>query len=337
MTPLGVIWYFLAALLLSLFAMLDGFDLGAGILYGASPEAARRERILGSISPIWNGNEVWLIAGMGSLLAAFPPVYSSLLSSLYLPVMLVLVGIVLRACGVELRSKVSSPVLVRFLEGCVFLGSLIPAWATGLVAGNVLLGFPLDKDGNLAGSFLFFLRPYALLWSCASTAAFVLHGALFVALKSEDEDRAALLVSARKALLALLVIGVLGVVSAPLFLSDRLARASSLPVSGLLFLLLLGAYVGVALLIRRKSPGAAFAASFVGIAAAAATAASLLFPTLLPSTLGAANDLTIANAASADKSLAAMLVIAAVGVPLIAVYVIVAYRVFRGKAATIHY
>ena len=312
--------------------VLDGFDLGAGFVYGLYRDPERKRALLASISPVWSGNEVWLLAGLGSLLAAFPPVYSALLSSLYVPVILVLMAIVFRACGVELRSKTENPFLLRLFDLSIFLGSLLPAWAIGLVAGNVLLGFPLDASGSLQGSALFFLNPFSLAASLASLAAFTLHGLVYTAMKNEGAHREAFGAAATKAfrVFAVLVIACVAIGSATL--SQRYAASQARPLFWVFAILFVIGYSGVPMDLRAKRMGGAFAASAIGLVSVVGMSASLLYPRLLPSRLGAEGDLDVARAASADPSLKAMLIIALVALPLVAIYSFVAYRSFKGKA-----
>ncbi len=333
MSFLAILWFCLVAFLLAVFAVLDGFDLGAGILYGLEKDGERKKRILASISPVWSGNEVWLLAGLGSLLAAFAPAYSALLSSLYVPVILVLMAILFRAFGVELRTKTDNPALIRLFDLLIFIGSAIPAWGIGLVAGNVLVGFPLDAGGAVQGSWLFFLNPFALGTSLASLASFTLHGATYVALKSEAQDRAVFLGRSMKALAAFAALAVACAVASPFALSARFASSPSLLGFWIFAVLGLVGYSGVFSDLRAKRAGGSFMASAIGLLSIVGMSASLLFPVLIPSRLGKENGITILSAAASDKSLAVMLVLALVGVPLIVIYTIIAYRSFRGVAA----
>jgi cytochrome d ubiquinol oxidase subunit II len=337
MTLLSIIWFGLAALLLAVYSVTDGFDLGAGIVYGFTKDAGRKKRILSTISPIWSGNEVWLLAGIGSLLAAFPPVYSALLSSLYVPVILVLMALVFRAGGVELRTKVEGPRLARFLDGCILAGSLVPAWGIGLAAGNVLLGMPLDAEGAVKGSWLFFLNPFSIVAGFASLAAFAVHGLAYVATKTRGEDREAFVGFAITSLGIFAVIVAALAVSSVFLLHARFAASQALVGFWIFAALAVVGYMGVFMDLRARRIGGAFAASAIGLLSIVGMSACLLFPVMIPSNLGAANDLVVANAASSDRSLLAILVLAAIGVPLIAVYTIVAYRSFRGQAKPAEY
>jgi cytochrome bd ubiquinol oxidase subunit II len=331
MTVLSILWFVLAAVLFAVYAVADGFDLGAGMTYAFMKTDEGRGKILAAISPIWNGNEVWLLAAIGSLLAAFPPVYAALLSSMYVPVMLVLVALIFRATGIELRGKAKSPALGKFFDVTIAVGSFIPAWAIGLVAGNVLIGFPLEPEGVMKGNFLAFLNPFALLASLASLAAFGLHGLLFLAMKSDNSFRENLVRNARRLFLAVAVTIIAGGAVSPAALAGRFASSKALPFFWVFACLAIIGYVGVWIYLKATRYGLAFASSGVAIASLCGAAAALLYPALLPSSLAAANDLTVANSASSDSSLLVMLVVTLIALPLIAVYTFVAYRSFRGK------
>ncbi len=329
MTLLAIIWFGLAALLLAVYAVLDGFDLGVGILYGFMPKGEPRRAALESISPIWNGNEVFLLAGVGSVLAAFPIAYGSLLSGMYIPVMLTLVGLIFRAAGIELRTKAEHKGLAGLLDALILIGSLIPAWAIGVVAGNVLVGFPIDASGYPVSDFLGYLNPFALFGGLISIAAFVLHGLVWLNLKLSGAVRE----QVRKTFLPVWIVvaaflavaavwGMLGVVRAE-------NAAHTIP--GLVVVVV--ALVALLLAFRADKAGWAFIASAVVLVGAVASCALALFPLVIPSRLDPKFDITVASAASSDTSLGAMLVIALIGVPLVVVYVVVLYRTFRKKVS----
>jgi cytochrome d ubiquinol oxidase subunit II len=331
MSILAIVWFGLAALLFAVYAVTDGFDLGAGILYGLTKDAERRRLVLATISPIWSGNEVWLLAAVGSLLAAFPAAYASLLSSLYIPVVLFIVAVLFRALGVELRGKTDSPFLLRLFDFFIPAGSAVQAWAVGLVAGNVLVGLPLDTSHNLSGSWLFFLNPWALGTGFLSLAAFTLHGSLYAAAKGEGAHRDATLAFARRTFIVTAFFLVIGAIGFPLFVGARTGGPVTLAVFGVLCAFAVAGYVGAFLELRKARPMRAFAASALGIAALAGASAAWLFPVLIPSTLDVANAITVANAASSERSLSTILVLAGIAIPLVAIYTAIAYRSFRGK------
>jgi cytochrome d ubiquinol oxidase subunit II len=328
MTLLAIIWFGLAALLLAIYAMLDGFDLGVGMLYGFLPRGEARRKVLSTISPVWNGNEVFILAGVGSILAAFPLAYGALLSGMYIPVILTLVGLIFRAVGIELRTKTPDGRLGGLLDLMVCVGSLIPAWAIGVVAGNVLAGFPIDQSGYPVADFLGYLNPFALLGGFVSIAVFLLHGLAWLNLKLPAGQGAALkpVFLPVWAVAAVLLAGM--AVWAAFGVNRAGGTAQAIP--GLI--VVAAGCVGSLLAFRAGRSGWSFISSLALIAGTVAAAAGSLFPVVLPSKLDPANSITIASSAVTDSSLLVMLVIALIGVPLIAVYVFTLYRTFRNRS-----
>ena len=190
---LANIWFFLVAFLLTGYVILDGFDLGAGVLYPFLGKSEDDKAVIrASIGPVWDGNEVWLITGAGAIFAAFPLVYAMTFSGFYLAIMLVLFGLILRAVSLEFRHRDTSWKAVW--DGAFFVGSLVPSLLVGVALGNVIRGVPMDAQGNYIGTFLDLLNPYSLLVGVTGLALIVQHGAAWLALKSEGELHARALV-----------------------------------------------------------------------------------------------------------------------------------------------
>jgi len=179
------IWYLLIGVLVTGYAILDGFDLGVGVL---SPFVARndgeRRLLLNAIGPFWDGNEVWLLTGGGALFAAFPHAYATVFSGFYLALMLVLFALIVRAVSFEFRSKVESEGWRRVWDWVFFVGSLLPALLTGVAVGNVMRGVPLDAQMEFTGNFLTLLNPFSLLVGLTGLAMFITHGAIYLVVKT---------------------------------------------------------------------------------------------------------------------------------------------------------
>ena len=176
------LWFVLVGVLLTGYAVLDGFDLGAGVLYPFIARTdAEKNLIRGSIGPVWDGNEVWLLTGGGALFAAFPAVYASTFSGFYLAIMLVLFGLILRAVSIEYRGRDEG--FKRLWDAAFFVGSLLPALLVGVAVGNVIRGIPLDAHGDYTGTFFQLLNWYSLLIGLLGLCAIVTHGAAWLALK----------------------------------------------------------------------------------------------------------------------------------------------------------
>src|SRR5262245_21566450 len=184
---LRVIWFVLLGFLLAGYAILDGFDLGVGMLHLCVRKDSERRALLASIGPLWDGNEVWLVASAGATFGAFPEVYATALSAYYLPFMTLLAALLLRAVAVEFRSKSDSPHWRSFWDVTFSLSSFLIAFLFGVAVGNSLLGLPIGPDHEFAGGLLDLLRLYALLVGVFAVATFAMHGALYLYLKVEGE------------------------------------------------------------------------------------------------------------------------------------------------------
>ena len=326
MEPLALTWYILAALLFGAFVLADGFDLGAGILYGFERNADRRERMLRAIAPVWGGSEIWLLAGMAALLVAFPSVYSTFLGSMAPLIIAVLAALLFRALGIELRIRIASRRLGGVLDALIVVGSIVPALAVGLVGANLLQGLPVDSRGVMQGGVRVLFGSFSILGALASGTAFALHGALFLGMRTSGEFRAEIEGWSMTLLAVLAVLLVAGGVWSRSVLRARYVTSLAMPLFWGVMVLGLGAYASVWVDIRFERRTAAFVGSCVGISSIAVCSASLLFPMMIPSTLDPAASLTVGNAASDAKSLRGLLLGALGAIPLILVYVFVSYR-----------
>ncbi|MBP6874577.1 MAG: cytochrome d ubiquinol oxidase subunit II [Candidatus Eisenbacteria bacterium] len=330
-SALQIAWFLLIAVLIGGYAVLDGFDLGAGILHLFRRKDRDRRVIARAIGPVWDGNEVWLITGGGALFAAFPSVYATVFSGLYLALFAVLAALIARAAGIEFRSKETSPGWVRFWDLCFGLGSLLPALLLGVAVGNILRGLPIDARGFYTGTFLGLLSPYALLIGILSLVMFICHGALYLAAKTDGEFQSWL----QRVALRLWIVWVLlhGFASfATALVSPWLfSQAAGRPLTWVVFLLFLAALLSVPLALRRARFSFAFSGSSVAIASAIVLAALGLYPRLVPSRTHLDHSLTIANASASTLTLKTMFIVALIGMPIVIGYTIYVYRVFRGK------
>jgi cytochrome d ubiquinol oxidase subunit II len=179
---LNVIWYVLVGVLFTGYAMLDGFDLGVGVLQLFVRKDEHRRLFLNSIGPVWDGNEVWLVTGGGALFAAFPEAYATVFSGFYLPFMLLLCSLIFRAVAIEFRSKEEWTWWRQFWDVAFSAGSLLASLLIGVAMGNIVRGIPLDGDHEFAGSFLGLLNPYALLMGVTTVLLFAMHGAIYLAM-----------------------------------------------------------------------------------------------------------------------------------------------------------
>jgi cytochrome d ubiquinol oxidase subunit II len=328
---LNTVWFLLIAVLLAGYAILDGFDLGVGVLHLFARDDRERQVHVLAIGPVWDGNEVWLITGGGALFAAFPAVYATAFSGMYLALVVVLVALIARAVALEFRGAVAAPRWRRAFDWAFGIGSLVPSLLFGVAVGNVLRGVPLTAGGEWAGSFVGLLNPYSLLIGLVTLSLFVMHGALWLWLKSEGALAERMARWALRAYGAFAVIyGVatgLTIAAAPYLFATVLGR----PVFWVVLVVLVAALAAIPVAIRRGKELAAFLASATTIVAMVALAGLSLYPRLLPARGALEHSLTAYNASSSPATLKAMLVIALIGMPMVLVYTTVIYRIFRGK------
>ena len=328
---LNTTWFLLIGFLLAGYAVLDGFDLGVGVLHLFARDDRSRRIYMNAIGPVWDGNEVWLLAGGGALFAAFPIVYATVFSGLYLAVMLLLFALIFRAVSLEFRSQVDSRAWQRFWDWAFGLGSLVPAVLYGVVMGNVLRGLPVDADGALNVSFLALLNPYSLLIGAFSLLTFVMHGAAFLSLKTEGDLQERMARSTIGAWMAVVVLCPAATVATFFTAPFLLDGTVSSPIFWILFAVLLGAGVSIPVAVHGKQFTRGFLASAAAIVSIIGLMALSLYPRMVPSSTDLANSLTIYNASSTPRTLTVTLVIALVGMPLVVGYTAWVYKIFAGK------
>ena len=325
-----VIWFILWGVLWAVYFMLDGFDLGTGML---APFIAANEEeknaALNSIGPFWDGNEVWLLTAGGATFAAFPTTYALMFSYLYTALLLLLFSLILRGVALEFRGKADGAGWRRAWDTCLFLGSLLPALLFGVAFGNIFMGLPMDA-GGYHGSLLALLNPYGLLTGVLFVLLFLMHGALWISISikagGQLKDRAAkaangiwyALLAAAAAFLAYTAFATKLYVNyrkAPVMLV--LPAAAVLALLAVKFLALKGRYMR------------AFAASCITVLAVTFTGVAGLFPNLIPSSIDPASSLTIFNSSSSAMTLKIMTAVAVVFVPIVILYQIWVYRVLH--------
>lgn len=332
MTVLGILWFILIAVLIAGYFVLDGFDLGSGVL---SPFVAKTEKekaiVRRAIGPTWDGNEVWLLTAGGALFAAFAPAYATTFSGFYLAIMLVLFGLIVRAVSLEYRSHDSK--WGKVWDALFFLGSLLPALLFGVAIGNVLAGIPMNANGDYIGiPLLGLVTPFTLLCGLLGLSLILTQGATWIALKapkpSDLQNRAARL---RRPLAAVSVV-LFAVLSVYTFVGIKPAMDPTLDVLRWIAAALF-AVVLIFVLVKGSADSESDLTVFIASSASAVFLivlfAASMFPNLVIATVGA--NITIATAASSDLALAWMTGITAVGLPLVLIYHVLIYRTFRGR------
>jgi cytochrome d ubiquinol oxidase subunit II len=328
---LNTIWFLLVAVLLSGYAILDGFDLGVGVLHLFTKDEHEKRVNINAIGPVWDGNEVWLLTGGGALFAAFPVVYATVFSGFYIALMLLLFALIFRAVSFEFRGKVESVKWKGIWDYAFGLGSLLPAVLFGVAIGNILRGIPLDENGIFTGNFFMLLNPYSILVGILSLVLFTMHGSIYMTLKSSGNQLGRMKNIAPRLWIAFVTLYVLVTIYSMFEAGYLFESVLSNPLFWILFILMLAAIIYLPVTLKSEKFSRAFFTSSLIIACMMGLMAVSLFPRLVPSVTDLAYSLTIYNASSTGRTLFTMLIIALIGMPFVIGYTIFIYRVFKGK------
>ena len=334
-TILGIdyptLWFLVVGALFSGYAILDGFDLGAGAWHLFFRDDKSRRIALNAVGPVWDGNEVWLVIGGGALFAGFPEAYATLFSAMYIPFILFLGFLIFRAVSIEFRGKEPMKWWRNTWDLAYSLSSAMLALLLGVVLGNVLIGISMNEQYVFEGNWLQFLNPYALSVGLTTLALFMVHGAIYLTMKTEGrlfEQVARLL---RRSILffvaTFLLVSVISVFYFP-HLTDRFIA------NPILFGVPLLAFLSIANVPRLASKGKytrAFFFSALSISFLLILVAIELYPVILLDRGDLENSMSIYAAASSEKALGIMLTITAIGFPLVVAYTVFVYRTFWGK------
>ncbi|MBC34437.1 MAG: cytochrome d ubiquinol oxidase subunit II [Bacteroidetes bacterium] len=324
-------WFLVVGAVFSGYAILDGFDLGAGALHLFFKKDESRRIALNAVGPVWDGNEVWLIIGGGTLFAGFPILYATLFSAMYIPFMLFLLAIIFRAVSIEFRSKEPMKWWRNTWDIGYSVSSILIAFLLGVVLGNVLQGMPIDSNFEFEGSWLMFLNPYALLVGITTVLLMTVHGAIYLCLKTEGK----LFEKVEKLLLRAIIGFVVFFILVSIYSLAYIPHLSddfrsniwlyAVPVIAILSI------ANIPRLATKRRFKMAFVFSALTFSVLLVLVAIELYPALLLSTSDPANTLTVYNAVASDKSLGIMLLFVAIGVPLVLSYTIIIYKTFWGK------
>jgi cytochrome d ubiquinol oxidase subunit II len=328
---LNIVWFGLVGILLTGYAILDGFDLGTGALHLLTRKDEHRRLLLNAIGPVWDGNEVWLVTGGGALFAAFPEVYATVFSGFYTAFMLLLFALIFRAVAIEFRGKQPMAWWRRMWDGSFAVASIACSLLLGVAFGNIVWGIPLDARREFAGSFVSLLHPYALLVGVTTVALFMMHGAIYIVLKTEGELQALVRGWVNNCIIFFVICYGITTMATLLYVPHMTRHIVVHPALFAVPLLTMLAIANIPREIHHGREFLAFLSSGATIAGLMALVAVGVFPYMVLSRPVADYSLTIYNAASSPKTLFIMLIIAAIGVPIVLAYTTSIYYIFRGK------
>ena len=335
------IWFIFVALMVTMYVLLDGFDLGAGAVHlFAARDDRERRTIIRAIGPVWDGNEVWLIAAAGTLFFAFPTLYASGFSGFYLPLIIVLWLLMIRGLSIELRGHISDPMWASFWDAAFFVGSSLLAVFFGAALGNVVRGVPLDESGYFFQPLWTNFSPfsgtpgildwYTVLIGLLALTTLIVHGSNFIAVKTEDDLNARSRRIARRFSFATILLTLLAT-PATFWVSPEMLRSfDERPYGCVLPLVAVAGLIGMVYFSLRGRDREAFLSSSAYIVGMLTSTVFGVYPNVLPA-VDPSNSLTVQNASVSTYGMAVGLVWWSIGMVLAVVYFTVIYRLFRGK------
>ncbi|MBD3336257.1 MAG: cytochrome d ubiquinol oxidase subunit II [Candidatus Eisenbacteria bacterium] len=326
-----LIWYMLVGVLLTGYAILDGFDLGVGALHLFARGDRDRRIFLNAIGPFWDGNQVWLVTGGGALFAAFPHVYATAFSGFYLAFILLLFTLIFRGVSIHVRSLRKSPLWRQTWDWAFSLSSVLASLLIGVALGNIAWGVPLDENFRYFGSLAGQLHPYALLTGVTVVSLFAMHGAIYLVMKAPGDLNQQVRGWVHPTIIFFIIMYVTTTLATLLYIPRMAEPFRDNPV---LFSVPLASVLAIANIPREvhlDRPFRAFLSSGAAIVLLLLLFGIGMFPELIHSRPVGANSMTAFNASSSPLTLKVMLVIALIGMPLVLGYTAHIYRVFRGK------
>lgn len=325
------LWFLVVGGLFAGYAILDGFDFGAGAWHLFFKKEQSRRVALNAVGPVWDGNEVWLVIGGGALFAGFPIVYATLFSGLYIPFMLFLFSLIFRAISIEFRSKEKMLWWRKMWDTAYSISSILIAVLLGVVLGNVLRGFPIDANGDLQMSLLEVLNPFSLLIGLTTLSLFMMHGGIYLLMKTEGRLFAKIGILTKRSVIVFILLFSLSTFYVLLFLPHLSNGFKENPVLLIIPFLGMLSIANIPRLLTKHSYFHAFIFSALSIAFFLFVVAIELYPSILISSINPAFDISVYDAASSQKTLGIMLLMAAIGTPIILTYTLFVYRTFKGK------
>ena len=328
---LNIIWFILVGVLFGGYAILDGFDLGVGILMPWIKDDHERRILYNAIGPVWDGNEVWLVTGGGALFAAFPEVYATVFSGFYTAFMFLLFALIFRAVAIEFRSKEKWTWWRRGWDIAFTCGSALAAFLIGVAMGNIAWGIPLDADHEFSGNLLTLLHPYALLMGITTIALFAMHGSIYLHLKTEGRLQERIRGVINPLIIAFIICYAIVTLATLLYIPHITDVFRESPYMFVMVIALVLAIANIPREIHRGREMRAFFSSCMTMLLLMGLFGFGMFPNMVYSLPLPENSLTAYNGASTGKTLEIMFIIALIGVPIVLTYTASIYYIFRGK------
>lgn len=325
-------WFTIFVILLTGYAILDGFDLGVGMLHLFAKKDEERRVMLNSIGPVWDGNEVWFVTAGGALFAGFPDIYATMLSAFYFPFMMLLAGLIFRAVAIEFRSKQPMKWWRNTWDTIFFLGSFVISFVLGLILGNLIRGIPLDSYKEFTGTIETILNPYAFLVGLLTVSLFLMHGSIYILMKTEGEFHDKMRQWTNPCIIFFIIMYAVTTVATLIYMPHMIVAFQNRPLFFVIVVINILAVANIPREIYRERDPRAFISSCVNIMCLLGLYAIGTYPEVIRSLVEPEHlSLTIYNSSSSALTLKILFLIAFIGMPLVVSYTIAVYYIFRGK------
>ncbi|WP_143304500.1 cytochrome d ubiquinol oxidase subunit II [Chitinophaga vietnamensis] len=324
-------WFLVIGGLITGYGVLDGFDLGAGSLHLFFNKEESRRLVLNAIGPVWDGNEVWLVIAGGALFAGFPLVYGVIFSTFYIPFMVFLVALIFRAISIEFRSKEPWPWWRKMWDISYMVSSTLVTFLLGLVLGNLIHGLPINEKHEFTGNLFTFFNPYAILIAFTTLSLFMLHGAIYLVMKTENRLYVKLTVLVNNCSKFFILCFILTSMATLIYIPHMTHQFKHHPELFILPMIAVFTLLNIKRNIDGRKYFTAFLFSCIIISCLLILFAIGLYPNIIISSTDPRYSISIYQASSSIKSLKIMLTIAAIGTPLVLAYTIFVFWTFRGK------
>ena len=338
LTFFEILWYVLLMFVIIAYGMLDGFDLGVGALHLFSRKDEERRIFLNAIGPVWDGNEVWLVVLVGGLFAGFPFAYATLFSAFYIPTVLLIFALIFRAVALEFRSKQPMKWWRHFWDTMFCVASIGISLSFGVLLGNLIVGVPLDENFNYVGGIFWqFISLYPIIVGLFTLSLFMLHGAIYLIMKTEGEIQAHLKRWIQPCMIFFIIAYVITTLFTLIYHPHMVDRFRDKPYLFIVVVLNVLLIANIPRQVFKKNFGFAFISSCLNVACFLTVFALGTFPELIRSSIDPANNsITLWNATASLKTLQILTVIAAIGLPLVFAYGFYVYKIFHGKVQLDH-